>query len=75
MDSTMQSSILFPVLVETGAYIMKLDPVDMSKDINKTIGKVTDSINDTVTEGVKTSTQKIVQETKEKITSSLKGDK
>ncbi len=75
MDSTMQSSVLFPILVETGAYIMKLDPVDMSEDINKTIDKVTDSINDTVAEGVKTSTQKIVQETKEKITSSLKGDK
>ena len=71
IDNAMQNSILFPALVSTGAFIMKLDPVDISKDINSTIDKVTDK----VTDSVKTSTQKIVEETKKEIKSKMQESK
>jgi len=34
-----KNSILFPILTETGAYIMKIDPVEMGNDINISINK------------------------------------
>ncbi|UCN01215.1 CvpA family protein [Sulfurimonas sp. SWIR-19] len=39
LDSALKTSILFPVLVETGKYIMKIDPTDISNDINTTISQ------------------------------------
>lgn len=72
IDSTMQNSILFPILVSTGAFIMKLDPVEISDDINSNIDKVTDKVNQEVTDAVKTSTQEIVEKTKEEIESKMK---
>lgn len=60
IDSSMKDSVLFPIMVETGAYIMKIDPVGISKDINDTI--------DSSTAALKEKTQNIVDEsTKEKI--------
>ncbi|MFA6137081.1 MAG: CvpA family protein [Sulfurimonas sp.] len=60
IDSNMKSSMLFPILVETGSFIMKLDPTEISNDINTTIqNKVTESVN--------TATQNIVNETKKEI--------
>ena len=35
-DSSLKTSILFPILTETGSYIMKLDPVGISQDIDTT---------------------------------------
>ena len=67
IDDTMKNSILFPKLVATGAFIMKMDPIEISNDINKSIDKVTDKVK----ENVKTSTQKIVEETKKEIESKL----
>lgn len=40
LDSVMHTSILFPIMVKTGAYIMKIDPVDISNDVNTTIDTV-----------------------------------
>jgi len=47
IDATMERSILFPILVETGAFIMKIDPVEMSEDINATVQKSTNAIKTT----------------------------
>jgi membrane protein required for colicin V production len=63
LEAPMKNSILFPILVDTGAFIMKLDPVEISDDINSSIDKVADE----VTKSVKTSTQTIVETTKEKV--------
>jgi membrane protein required for colicin V production len=71
IDPTMQNSILFPVLVSTGAFIMKLDPVEISDEINSNIDKVTEKVNQEVTDAVKTSTQEIVEKTKEEIESKM----
>ncbi|MCX6076152.1 MAG: CvpA family protein [Campylobacterales bacterium] len=60
IDSNMKSSMLFPILVETGSFIMKLDPTEISNDMNATLqNKVTESVN--------TATQNIVNETKKEI--------
>jgi len=72
IDSTMGNSVLFPALVETGGYIMKLDPVEISDDINSTIDDVTETITDIATDSIKTSTQEIVDKTKEKLKSTIK---
>ncbi len=37
LEPMMSSSILFPVLVETGAIIMKIDPIDVVEDINESV--------------------------------------
>ncbi len=60
IDSNMKSSMLFPILVETGSFIMKLDPTEISNDINATL-------QNQVTESVNTATQNIVNETKKEI--------
>ncbi len=44
LNSVTKGSILFPVLVETGGYIMKIDPTEMSQELNDTISqKVADT--------------------------------
>ncbi|WP_348653073.1 CvpA family protein [uncultured Sulfurimonas sp.] len=58
MESFMQTSFLFPVMVEAGAFIMKMDPVLISDDINSTIDKIEEEIK-TTTEDV---TQEIIIE-------------
>ncbi len=37
LDSVMETSILFPIMVASGAFIMKIDPVGLSEDINATL--------------------------------------
>ena len=44
IDSAFENSILFPILVSTGSVIMKLDPSEISDDINATIDAGTDAI-------------------------------
>ncbi|MBL0708901.1 MAG: CvpA family protein [Sulfurimonas sp.] len=68
IDPSVENSVLFPILVDTGKYIMKLDPAEMSEDINLSIDKV----SDTLKEDIKTSTQEIVEKTKEEINSKMK---
>lgn len=71
IDDPMANSFLFPALVSTGAFIMKLDPIEISDDINNTIDKV---INE-VTKSVKTSTQEVVEKTKKEIESKIQEKK
>lgn len=37
LDSSLKTSILFPIFVSTGSYIMKMDPAQLSKGLNKTV--------------------------------------
>lgn len=63
IEVPMENSFLFPALVTTGAFIMKLDPVEISDDINSTIDEVKNI--------TKTSTQKIVENTKKELESKM----
>lgn len=67
IDTYMSSSILFPILVETGAFIMKLDPVTISKDINATIDEGSQAIAKTVDGVVEQSSLQIENKVKEKM--------
>ncbi len=71
LEVPMENSFLFPALVETGAFIMKLDPVEISDEINNGIDKVTDKVTDEVTKSVKTSTQEVVEKMKKEIASKI----
>lgn len=53
INPLLETSILFPILVETGSFIMKLDPIEISDDINKTITKHVQSAQDNIVESVK----------------------
>ncbi len=67
IDSNLHNSVLFPVLVKTGSFIMKLDPVEISNDINTSI----DKSKQIVQKKIKNSTQNIVDATKQQIKKSM----
>lgn len=71
LDSIMKNSILFPVLVETGSAIMKLDPIDISDDMNKTISKNSEIIEDGIDKTLQNKALEIVGSTKKKITETM----
>lgn len=62
LDSALETSVLFPIMSETGAFIMKMDPVGMSADINKTIEESTDALQKKTQEIVENVTQEKLQE-------------
>lgn len=75
LDPYLDNSILFPILVETGDFIMKLDPVELSDDINQTVSKQVQSaqkqVGSMVDGVVETSTQEIVKKVKEDLKESM----
>ncbi|MDO9266892.1 MAG: CvpA family protein [Sulfurimonas sp.] len=71
LDSIMKNSILFPVLVETGNAIMKIDPIEISDDMNKTINKNSEIIEDGIDKTLHNKALEIVGSTKKKITETM----
>ena len=67
IDSSMGSSVLFPIMVETGAFIMKMDPVGMSEDINNTIDAGTEALKEKTEVFVEESTEEKIEEIKQKL--------
>ena len=67
LDSSMGNSILFPIMVETGAFIMKIDPVGMSEDINNTLDASTTALKEKTEELVEDSTKEKIEEIKQKL--------
>lgn len=71
LDSIMKNSSLFPVLVETGSAIMKLDPIEISDDMNKTINKNSEIIEDGIDKTLQNKALEIVGGTKKKIAETM----
>jgi len=67
IDAHLNNSILFPILVKTGGFIMKIDPTQVSQTINETIDESEKSIKKQIND----STTKIVNDTKEQIIKSM----
>lgn len=44
LEPMMDNSLLFPVLVSTGSFIMHIDPVETAEDLNATVGETNASI-------------------------------
>lgn len=63
IDSFMKNSILFPAMITTGSYIMKLEPVDVEQAINEKAEEEQNKIDETI----ESSTLKIVEDAKDKI--------
>lgn len=62
LEDRMNSSILFPVMVQTGGFIMKIDPVKMNDDIKDTIKETQEKMQKQIESSIKEQTQKIVNE-------------
>lgn len=67
LDSSLKTSILFPVLVKTGGYIMKIDPTEITNDINATISQTSADIQQKVEDNITQSTLKQINEIKNKL--------
>lgn len=44
IEPRLQNSTLFPILVETGSIIMKIDPTELTEDVNATVAKQSDKL-------------------------------
>jgi len=64
IDSALAKSIVFPILVQTGSFIMKMDPVGISEDINATIQDGSDALTAKTQEIIEESTHKKIDEIK-----------
>ena len=71
IDEYMSNSILFPILVNTGSYIMKLDPVEMSDEIDGNLGIDTNAMQNKIENALNNSTQNFVEKTKKEIEKSM----
>lgn len=67
IDSNLQNSVLFPILVETGSIIMKIDPVEISEDINATIEKGSEVLQEKTKELIDESAKKEIEEIKKQV--------
>ncbi|PHS57957.1 MAG: colicin V synthesis protein [Sulfurimonas sp.] len=67
IDTTMNNSIIFPIMANTGSFIMKLDPVDITKEINNSVEEISKAVQDTVENTIKSSAQEIVDKTKKEL--------
>ncbi len=65
IDPHLENSVLFPVLVETGGFIMKLDPVELSDDINESVRNAQESIENAVDESASKIVEKVKKDLKE----------
>jgi len=76
VDSVMENSFLFPILTKTGSFIMKIDPVSISDDINKSIGETTKLIEEKtqtlVDEKAKEVTEQVNQQIKKQMEANQK---
>jgi len=75
IDSSLSNSTLFPVLVSTGSFIMKIDPSHVSNDINATIDKTSKTITKHIKQDINQSVQSQIKEIKEEIRESSKDNK
>lgn len=75
LDSALKTSILFPVMVETGAYIMKIDPVTLGTDINTTINKAKDAVAQKTKEITQKSVDTKISKIKDEFQEKLKKEK
>ncbi len=71
IDNYMSNSVLFPILVETGAYIMKLDPVEMSDDMSEKVSEHKKSLESGINDVIENSTKEFVEKTKKELEKNL----
>jgi len=65
IDPHLEDSILFPILVETGGFIMKLDPIELSDDINESVKNVQENIENAIDKSASEMVEKVKKDLKE----------
>lgn len=71
IDPLLSNSVLFPILVETGSIIMKLDPIEISDDINQSITNQVDKAQKHIEKVVEKSAADRVDEIKQELQNSI----
>jgi membrane protein required for colicin V production len=69
LDKIMHNSMLVPVLVEAGRFIMKLNPAELSNEPNATLSESAEMIKGSAIKDLQDNALKIVEDTKDKIDS------
>ncbi len=59
LDTSLKKSMLFPVFVSTGAYIMKMDPTQLSQGLDNSIQDTNKKIKQSVDQHIKKNIQEI----------------
>lgn len=76
VDSSLHTSILFPIMVETGGFIMKMDPANISDDINASVERGTQALKektqDLATQSVHKEIKQIQDQLKDQIDKQIK---
>jgi len=72
LDSAFSNSVLFPVLVETGGFIMKINPADMGEDVNASVENMTQKVSETIEKQTKELSDSKVDKTVQEIKNALK---
>jgi len=67
-----KNSILFPILTTTGAYIMKIDPVEMGNDINISINKQVTKLQENIEDNINKTAENMVENVKKDLIESAK---
>lgn len=67
IDPMLENSILFPILIETGGVIMKLDPIEISEDINESINTQVENAQKHIEKTIEKSASEMVDDIKNDI--------
>ena len=67
IEPQLKDSIIYPILVSSGAYIMKIDPVEVTKDIDSKVNESVDAVKDNIKEQIKESISKTKEDIQKKI--------
>jgi len=65
LDSLSKTSITFPVLLETGKFLMKIDTTEITKNIDNRVQKASDTIKNNVNKIVKENIEKAQENIKQ----------
>ena len=71
IDSNLSGSIVFPILIEVGEVIMKLDPIEINDEINETLQNSSKEMQLKIEETINNSTLEIVNDAKKQLKESM----
>ena len=71
IEKPMQNSLLFPLMVETGRFIMKMDPTEETKKLTETLKKSEETVKDTMIEKAKEELEQNSEAVKKAVQESL----
>jgi membrane protein required for colicin V production len=68
IDSLFEGSKLFPVMIETGDFIMKIDTTQVAQNVNKTVDQTTEDIKKSIENSSVEAVKKEIDNIKENLT-------